>query len=318
MRAFIGLILLSLASLAMGLSLGSVNFSPSELAQLLAGKGTPLQLSLLYELRLPRVLAAFVVGGLLAVAGALMQLLLRNPLADPYILGVAGGAALGALLALLAGFASWAVSGSAFIGALISSLLVFGLGFRQGDTSNKLLLTGVVIATGWGALITFLLALSPQQQLPSLIFWLMGDLSHAPNASLAGAILILACLVLMPLGRSLNIFARGRTSALSLGLNFGRFQLGLYFLTSLLTALAVSLAGTLGFVGLLVPHLVRLTLGYDQRLLVPASLLVGGSLVVLADTLARNLIAPQQLPLGVITALLGVPLFLYLLNKNTD
>ncbi|MBB3142426.1 FecCD family ABC transporter permease [Halomonas organivorans] len=299
------------------LALGSVSLGPGELLDVLAGGGEALHRTLVLELRLPRALAAFGTGALLALAGALMQILLRNPLADPYVLGLSGGASVAALLAMLAGLGATLVGGAAFAGALASTLIVFGLAHGGGSwTPTRLLLTGVVMASGWGAMITFLLAVSPVERLPGMLYWLMGDLAYAgsPWPVLATAAAGLA--VVLPLGRTLNVLARGGLQAAALGVAVRPLEWTLYLLASFITAMAVTTAGSVGFVGLMVPHMLRLRLGNDQRLILPASLLAGGTLLTLADTLARTLIAPQQLPVGVITALIGVPTFLYLLQRS--
>nr|WP_301283065.1 iron ABC transporter permease [Halomonas sp. 707D7] len=311
------MIALALAALALALVSGSATLSPGELARALLGNGSALANTLVFDLRLPRALAAFAVGGLLAVAGALMQVLLRNPLADPYVLGLSGGASIGALGAMLAGLGGLFVTGSAFAGALLSTLLVFGLAQgRDGWTPARLLLTGVVVASGWGALVTLMLAMSPAERLPGMLYWLMGDLAYARTPWPPLALLALTCVLLWPLGRSLNVLARGPLQAAALGVNVRALEWGIYLLASLLTAVAVTTAGSIGFVGLVVPHMLRLVLGNDQRRILPACALAGGTLVLLADTLARTLIAPEQLPVGVITALLGVPTFLFLLHRS--
>ena len=314
------LLILALASLlAIGLSvaIGSVALSLTDLGAVLFGDAPALHRTLVLELRLPRTLAAFATGGLLAVAGALMQVLLRNPLADPYVLGLSGGAAVGALLAMLAGLGGLLVSGSAFAGALLSTLMVFGLAHGTGSwTPSRLLLTGVVVAAGWGAVITLMLAISPARELPGMLYWLMGDVSYARTPWPGLVLLTLVCLVVIPLGRSLNVLARGPLQAAALGISVRPMEWLIYLLASLLTATAVTMAGSIGFVGLVVPHMLRLVLGNDQRLILPACAFAGGTLLVLADTLARVVIAPEQLPVGVITALLGVPTFLYLLYRS--
>ncbi|SIT72747.1 iron complex transport system permease protein [Ectothiorhodosinus mongolicus] len=316
------LILLTLTAatplaLLLALTMGSVPIGLSATLSVLAGGGEELHRLLIWELRLPRVLAAFVTGGLLAMAGALMQVLLRNPLADPYVLGLSGGAAVGALLSMLAGWGFMAISGSAFVGALLSAIIVFGLAHGTGSwTPTRLLLTGVVVAAGWGALISFLLAITPSPSLPGMLFWLMGDLSHARGSGPAFVLLAAVMLVALPMGRHLNVLARGPLQAAALGVNVRPLEWGIYVVAALLTASAVTLAGAVGFVGLIVPHMLRLVLGNDQRIILPASALLGGILLTLADTAARTVIAPQQLPVGVITALLGVPVFLYLLHRS--
>jgi len=308
---------LSLLSLLIAIRVGSVDIALGELWQVLTGGGSPLHQTLILELRVPRALAAFATGGLLAVAGALMQVLLRNPLADPYVLGLSSGSSVGALLAMLLGLGGLVVSGAAFVGALISATLVFTLANGGGSwTPTRLLLTGVIISAGWTALVTFMLAVSPSDKLPGMLYWLMGDLAYARSPWPALLVLLSICLLLLPLGRSLNVLARGPMQAAALGIAVKRMEWSIYILSSLLTAFAVTTAGAIGFVGLIVPHMLRLIVGNDQRLILPASALAGGSLLTLADTLARSIIAPQQLPAGVITAMLGVPTFLYLLHRS--
>ncbi|WP_022967578.1 FecCD family ABC transporter permease [Denitrificimonas caeni] len=317
MRSLLALSVIALVATVLALAIGSVTIPPSELWAVIQGKGSMLHSTLVWELRLPRALAAFATGGLLAVAGALMQVLLRNPLADPYVLGLSGGAAVGALLAMLSGMGALLISGSAFAGAMLATVLVFGLAHGTGSwTASRLLLTGVVVAAGWGAVITLILALTPSYKLPGMLYWLMGDVSYARTPWPALLVLALAIAVIMPLARNLNVLARGSMQAAALGVSVRPLEWTIYLLASLLTATAVTTAGSIGFVGLIVPHMLRLVLGNDQRIILPASALAGGILLVLADTLARTVIAPEQLPVGVITALLGVPTFLYLLHRS--
>ncbi len=313
------LLLLSvLAGAAILFALGSgssVGFDG--LIDLASGNGAPLHERIILELRLPRALGAFAVGAMLAVAGALLQVLLGNPLADPYVLGVSGGAATGALLALLFGAAGIGVPSAALAGALFSTLLVFGLARGRGAWNPvRLLLTGVVVAAGWGAVIGLLLAVAPQASLKGMLFWLMGDLSQLENPWPGLGVLGVGLLLALPVARSLNVLARGELTAGALGVAVGPLRGFIYFTAALLTAAAVTLGGSIGFVGLVVPHLLRLTGGCDHRFLLPASALLGGTLLVVADTLARTVIAPQQLPVGVLTALIGVPLFLWLLHRG--
>lgn len=316
-RRFFLLFVVLLASMVFALVTGSIEISAGDLLGTLLGGGDPLQQRVIWELRLPRVASGFTVGALLALAGVLMQVLLRNPLAEPYILGVSGGAAAGALLALMVGLAGVWVSGSSLLGALISMLLVFALAHGRGDWQPlRLLLTGVVVAAGWGALISFLLAISPDQSLRGMLFWLMGDLSQVRFTALPLFVLIAGTALAMMLGRQLNLLQRGDLEAAALGVSITRLRIVLYLLGAVLTATAVMQAGTIGFVGLVIPHLMRIWLGTDHRVLLPASVLAGGSLVVLADTLARSLLAPQQLPVGVLTAFIGVPVFLFLMQRQ--
>jgi iron complex transport system permease protein len=247
-----------------------------------------------------------------------MQVLLRNPLADPHVLGVTGGAAVGALLALLLGMGVVGVNAGSFAGAFLAMLLVFGLAHGDGGwTRSRLLLTGVIIAAGCGAVVALILSIAPEQALRGMLFWLMGDAAHITNPWPAILLLVFGLLLAWPFARELNLLTRGDQFAQSLGVRVQRLRGLVYFLGALLTAGAVTTAGSIGFVGLVVPHLVRLVAGNDQRLLLPAAALAGGSLLTLADTLARTVVAPHQLPVGVLTALIGVPLFLYLLTRKT-
>ncbi len=268
------------------------------------------------ELRLPRAIAALVVGSLLALAGCLMQVLLRNPLADPYVLGLSGGAAAFALAGMMFGLTFIPVPVLAFCGALLSLLVVFVLARGRGPWSTtRVLLTGVVVAAGWGALISLMLATGPDASLRSMLFWLMGDLSHARLSAWWLLPLIAGLALLWLRARSLNVMSAGALQAALLGESSKARFWEIYLVASLLTGLAVSMAGAIGFVGLIIPHLMRLLVGSDHRRLLPAAALFGGSFLVLADTLARTVLAPRQLPVGVLTALIGVPLFLLLLNR---
>lgn len=270
----------------------------------------------IWRLRLPRIAAAWAVGALLSLSGCLMQVLLRNPLADPYILGVSGGAAFATLLGMSMGVAAAFIPVLTLLGSLFSILLVFGLARGEGPwSSTRLLLTGVVTASGWAALISLVLALGSDSSLRGMLFWLIGDLGYAKAPTWSFLVLVLSFGLCLALARSLNVLAIGESTARLLGESTKKLLWILYLLASVLTATAVSIAGSIGFVGLIVPHLVRLMVGSDHRLLLPAATLFGGLFLVVADTLARTLLAPRQLPVGVITALLGVPLFLLLLNR---
>lgn len=305
------LLLVAVAALVFAVLTGSLTLPVRDWLAALWQPGNDLASRILWDLRVPRALTAFAVGALLGLAGALMQVLLRNPLGDPYVLGVSGGAAFAALLAMLLGLPLLWLAPLAFAGALVSTLLVFALA----RTGQNLLLTGVIIAAGWGAAISFILSTSPPMQLPSMLFWLMGDLSGSLSPSLAWATLLLGLVLSLPLARALNLLGRGELAAASLGVRTTRLRWQIYLLAALLTGVAVSIAGSVGFVGLVAPHLVRLIAGSDHRLVLPGAALLGGSLLVIADTLARTLLAPMQLPVGVLTALIGVPIFLWLLRR---
>jgi len=308
---------LVLLAFVFALGVGSVTLTPSEVLTALSRPGDGIADSIV-RLRLDRAVSAFATGGLLAVAGALMQALLRNPLADPYILGVSGGAAGGALITIMLGLGGFALQAGAFTGAAASTLLVLALAHgRTGDwTSTRLLLTGVVVASGWGALIAFLLSIGDDGSLRSMLFWLMGDLSLAPGHLIPLLLLAVLMLAGATLGRHLNVLARGEDVARSLGISVQPVQISLYLVASLITAVAVTEAGAIGFVGLIVPHAVRMLIGMDHRALIPTSALVGGAFLVVTDTLARTLLAPRQLPVGVLTAALGVPVFLWLVRSS--
>lgn len=314
-----GLLLLVPVVILIALGTGSVPVSWQEIMQALTQSHGNQQSQVILQLRLPRALGAFSCGALLAMAGVLMQVLLRNPLADPYVLGISGGAAVATLLAMLTGAGGWWLTGSAFAGALLSMLIVFGLAQGRGSwSSTRLLLTGVVIAAGWGALVSFILAISPERNLHGMLFWLMGDLTYVQSIWPAVIVLLAGLVITMVFARRLNVLLHGAMQASALGVEVKKLRWFIYVCASLLTATAVTTAGTIGFVGLIVPHLVRLTGVTDHRWLLPGSALLGGCLLVVADTVARVIMAPQQLPVGVIMALLGVPLFLFLLHRSSQ
>lgn len=316
-KLLLALSLVAVGALGIALSFGSGQAGLLDLLGALGEAADPAARDILLKLRLPRALAAFGTGATLALAGALMQVLLRNPLADPYILGTSGGAAVAALLVMLAGAGALLIDLAAFAGALVSTLLIFLIARFHGDWApGRLLLTGVVVAAGWSAVISLILAMAPEANVRGILFWLMGDFSFAGNPApslVAAAIAVGAGFVL---ARSLNLLATGDQQAALLGLSVRPIRITIYLLSSLLTAVAVTTAGTVGFVGLVVPHLVRLVSGADHRTLIPNAALAGGSLLVIADTVARTIAAPRQLPVGAITAIIGVPLFLVLLGRT--
>ena len=319
------LALASVVSIIVACCIGSVPMSVWELGraagELISGVPVSMNAALL-ELRLHRALSAFVTGGTLSLAGVLMQALLRNPLADPYVVGISGGAAVGALLAMLFCSLAWMVDLSAFAGAIGVAGLLFILAYKdfKGSGSSEgsaplLLLTGVIVASGCGALVALILSLAPDSRLRSMVFWMIGDLSgtearYLPWVILAG---VLGCVCYM--ARAINVTALHSDVAGTLGISVGRLRKLLFFCAARLTASAVSSAGSVGFGGLIMPHACRFSWGPDHRLLLPAATLAGGGFLVLADTLARSVAAPLQLPVGVITALIGVPLFLLQLHQ---
>ena len=315
--AFAVLTAAALAVFVWSMMSGSVPLTTDQVWTAIAGSQPSLASDVVRELRLPRAMSALAVGGLLAVSGALLQALLRNPLADPYVLGVSGGASVAALLAILAGWTAAAVDGAAAVGAFATCLLVFALSHGPGGwTPARLLLTGVVVASGAGAIVSLLLALSDDFRLRGMVFWLLGDLSRGERWTWLIALLLVVTAVCTALGRHVNVLARGELQAATVGMRVRRTQLLIFALTSLLTGCAVSAAGSIGFVGLVTPHLVRLGVGSDHRVLLPASALLGGVLLMVADLAARTVIAPRQLPVGALTALVGVPLFLLLMSRR--
>jgi iron complex transport system permease protein len=324
LRIWAVLAVLASTALALALASGSHAIAPLQAWALLFAPDGSTAAEVVHRLRLPRALAAFGTGALLGLAGAWMQVLLRNPLADPYVLGVSGGAAFGALGALALGLGAASMYAGAFAGALVTVVVVFALAHRDlshrasadTDGAARLLLTGVMLAAGWAALVMLLLVLAPDVQLRGMLFWLAGDLGNVDTVAPPLVALVLLLALAVPQSRHLNALLRGPLVARTLGVNVVRLRRALYLQASLAAAVAVTTAGSIGFVGLVVPHALRLALGNDQRVLVPASALAGGALLLLADTAARTVLAPTQLPVGVVTALLGVPTFLWLLLRT--
>ncbi|MGV8057531.1 MAG: FecCD family ABC transporter permease [Smithellaceae bacterium] len=276
--------------------------------------------TILFSIRLPRIVFAGIVGGVLAAAGVVFQGLLRNPLADPYILGISSGAAVGALSALLLGVGfSLGISGSAFLGALFTIALVYGIARTKTELhSTTLLLAGVIVNAFFSAVIMFLIATASDKSLHNAMFWLMGDLSLAQWREIitAGLFLLFGVGVIFIYARHLNLIAISEETAMQLGVNVEQTKIILLLAASLITGVAVSVSGIIGFIGLIVPHMMRMLLGSDHRLLLPASVLFGSAFLIVADTFARTVIAPAELPVGVITALCGAPYFIYLLRRK--
>jgi len=314
------LLLIAALSVAIGLAVGSISIPVGRLLAALMQPGGDAISDIVWKLRLPRVLAAFCCGALLALAGTLMQVLLRNPLADPYVFGISGGAALGVMFGMLLGAGTFVQTGLGLGGAVLASALVFGLALRAGNWNPyRLLLTGVVVAAGLNALLSLILVLAPQTAVKGMLYWLMGDLGYAGNPLPALIVLALLFAVAMPFAPAMNALALGRMKAQSLGVATGGIELVLFAVAAIAAVTAVLVGGTVGFVGLIVPHLVRLVGFSDHRWLLPGSVLAGGGFLILADTIARSAWAPLQFPVGVLTALLGVPILLLLLaGKNKD
>ena len=316
-----------IASVAVALAVGSVHVPWSEMIGSIDGTANLGVADIVLGLRLPRALAGFAVGALLALAGALLQALLRNPLADPYVLGISGGAAVAALLALAAGAGAAGLQIAAFGGALITLMLLFVLARRAlyasatiGEhATSAVLLTGVMLASFAAALLSLVLSLAPDGRLRSMVFWLLGDLSGATDLRAALMALLFAVVLLVVAAseaRALNLMLRGDLQAYTQGVRVAATRRRLVVIAALATASAVTLGGAVGFVGFVAPHLVRVVAGNDQRVTLPAATLLGGALVVVADTIARSAAAPLQLPVGVVTAMIGVPVFLWFIGRR--
>lgn len=322
LRLWSGMLLASLLVLTASLLLGGADSSIAASWQaLFSAVDTPMH-AIVWELRVPRSVAAYGVGGLLALSGCLMQILVRNPLADPYTLGLSGGAAVGALGAMLAGAGALATAAGAAGGALFACVAVFVLAHRDllsrqraahREDSTDLILIGVMLAAGLGAIVSMMLVLAPDRNLRGMLFWMMGDLSGVANWSLPVLALLACVLFVAPLGRQLNLLMRGEESASALGVRPPVVKAAIFVIASVATAIAVTTAGTVGFVGLVVPHALRRLVGNDQRVLIPACALGGGIVVTVADTLARVVADPIQLPVGAVMAIIGVPTFMFLL-----
>ena len=307
----------SAASLLAGLAFGSLPLGIVQVLDSILFPSPGVAHDVIWNLRAPRAFAAFACGGLLALAGTLLQVLLRNALADPYVLGVSGGASLGALLALSLGAGVAAMNISAFAGAVGAIVVVFGLTYRAGDWDvYRLLLTGVVLSAGLSALISLILVLAPEAQLKGMLFWLMGDLSQTGSALWAWVVLIALTAMTVAASLQLDLVSLGELKARSLGVAVIPLQLGVFAAAALATVTAVLLGGAIGFIGLMAPHAIRLAGVANHRALLPLAVLLGGSLLTVADTVARTAWAPQQLPVGIFTALLGVPAMLLLLGRQ--
>jgi iron complex transport system permease protein len=321
--ARLGLLLLFAGcAIVLAVATGAARLPLADVLAALTGGGDAATRTIVLELRLPRVVLALVAGGGLATAGAVFQALLRNPLAEPYVLGVAGGAAVGAVAALTLGLAvlPGAVPAAALAGAIGAILLVVRIAAQAGHAldTRVLLLAGVVVGAFFNAVILLLLTLADVESFRSAVFWMMGSLAASSwrSAGLLALYVVPAAIALLALARPLNLLAIGEETAMFLGARVDRVKLSAYFIASLLVAAAVATCGVIGFVGLIVPHAVRLAWGSDHRMLLPACMLGGGTFLLLADTAARTIAAPAELPVGVITALLGVPIFVLLLRRS--
>jgi iron complex transport system permease protein len=324
-RWMLGAILLAatVAAVLLSVRLGSVPLTTAEVLGALGGDGDPVVRDIVLQLRLPRVLLGVLVGGGLAIAGATFQALLRNPLAEPYILGISGGASVGAVLVLAFGWVaagSWALPLAAFAGAVLAIVLVFRVATATGRAMDVrvLLLAGVVVAAFFSACIAFILSISPARTVQSAVLWIMGSLAGATwrGVLLTAAYTTPSALLLLGLARPLNLLSIGEETAHHLGADVEGVKRISLAVAALITASGVAVAGVIGFVGLVVPHAVRLLVGSDHRALLPLSFLAGAAFLTLADLVARLAMAPTEIPIGVITAFVGVPFFLLLLRRS--
>ena len=308
-----GVLALALAAvLVLGFSLGSERLSIFDLSDT--------QAAIFYDIRVPRVLLGACVGASLAVAGASLQALLRNPLAEPYLLGVSNGAALGTMIAFVF-FDQFFFARPllAFAGAGLATFTVYQMArSRAGMNVERLVLSGVIVTTFLSSIIVLLTSLLDAARLRGFTFWLLGDLSQSTMngfyMTLAGV--VIGAIVLTSQARPLNLMMIGERDALDFGVEVGRVRMIVFGIASLLVGTAVAASGSVGYVGLIIPHLVRLAIGSDNRLVIPFSAISGAIFVVLADTVARTVIAPRELPVGAVTALIGAPMFIYLLRRN--
>jgi iron complex transport system permease protein len=311
------LVLAAPLALAAALYFGSVALPTDEWLRALAGRGEAASREIVWQLRAPRAASAFACGALLALAGTLLQVLLRNPLADPSILGVSGGAAVGALTGMLLGLAPWAVHGLAFIGACTAAGVLLALALRlTGWNIHRVLLTGVAIGAACGAIVSLMLSLAPAMQVHGMLFWLLGDLSATTQPLPAWITLVVVLAGAFALARALDALTLGTLKARTLGVAVGATQTAAFFAAALATVVAVMSAGSIGFIGLVVPHALRLAGFSHHRALVPLAVVAGGTLLTAADTAARALAAPLEFPVGAVTALLGVPVLLVLLARS--
>ncbi|MEW6664651.1 MAG: iron ABC transporter permease [Thermodesulfobacteriota bacterium] len=316
----LGLILLLASSVS--LMVGTAKVSPLDLWKSLSGALDSESAAglILFRVRFPRILLAGLVGFSLSLGGVVFQALLRNPLADPFILGVSSGAAFGAILGILLGLSfHLGVPVAAFLGALLAITVVLVLASRKmGTESATILLTGVIVNAFFTAVIMFFVATATDSRLHTMLFWLYGDLSQSRYGFMAflGPPVMAIALVIYGLSRHLNLITAGEDTASQLGVEVGHTKILSLILTSILIALVVSFSGLIGFVGLVVPHLARMAFGSDHRVLIPAASLGGAIFLIAADTLARVIISPSELPVGVVTAFLGAPFFLVLLSRG--
>ncbi len=318
------LLALLAAALLLSVLVGAVSIPVGDVVSVFGGGGDETTRAIVLQLRVPRAVLAALVGGCLALSGTIFQALLRNPLAEPYILGISGGSAVGAVLVIMSGLGMrypWLLPIAAFAGALVAmgTVLRIAIGLGRSLNTRVLLLAGVVVGAFFNAIILLLLNFADVDAFRTAIFWMMGNMSGATWRSVVmlAAYMVPAVAILMTLARSFNLMAVGEETAFYLGTRVARVRMIAYLTTSLLVAASVAVSGVIGFVGLIVPHALRMLWGSDHRMLIPASILAGGTFLLLTDTVARTIVAPAELPTGVVTALAGVPLFVFLLIRSS-
>lgn len=327
--AGLGAALVLLMAVASGIGASSVGFSGvlTVLKDCIFGtqNASEVQHSIVLQTRLPRIVCAVLAGGALSLSGLLMQGIFHNPLVSPYTLGISNGASFGASLAIVIGYQipgfvgeSWLTPAMAFVSALIAMVTVYGVARTAGQSTRTLVLTGVAVGYLFSAMVSALKYLADVTQLPELVFWTMGSMTGLDwsVAAILGTVMVASIVISLACAWDLNVMALGREEATALGVRYGRLQILVFLMGAVLTAATVSFTGVIGFVGLVAPHMTRMLLGSDYRYNIPGATLFGGLLLLLADTLARTVASPTELPVGIITSLIGVPFYLYLIVRR--
>ena len=321
-RISLVLFLFLIFTILLSMLLGTADVTIVQLWGILTGDTEVKEMTklIVLNIRLPRIIAAGLAGFSLSLGGLVFQAILRNPLADPFILGVSSGGAFGAVLGIMFGFSfNLGIPLLSFAGAMLTIYLVLVMGQRKmGMESSTILLAGVIINAFFTAIIMFFISTAADDRLHTMLFWLYGDLSQSAYVQFAiiAPVVVMAFVILYGLSRHLNLITAGEETALQLGVDIKRTKMICFLVVSLVIGLVVSFSGLIGFVGLIVPHLGRMVLGSDHRLLMPVSALGGAVFLIAADTVARTIISPSELPVGVITAFIGAPFFIYLLKTR--
>jgi len=317
------LIFLLSASAVFSVTQGSADIPAERVLSILAGSGTPSENTIIFDIRLPRIILAVLAGASLSISGVVLQALFRNPMADPYILGISSGSGVGAALAMLFGVSFsliWfsGISIAAFLGGIFAILIVYNIAkIKNSLPVQTLLLSGIAVSAFFSACIMFIMLISGDK-LHGIMFWLFGSMSSASWNSIATITpyFIAGSVIIYIFSRDMNVMLLGEEDARTLGIDTEKVKKILLGCAAVLTAAAVSVTGIIGFIGLVVPHITRIFVGPDHRILIPASILIGSIVLLLTDTLAKTLMAPVEIPVGIITALFGAPFFVYLLKKR--